>query len=310
MSYDWEKEVMSGHLEGVVIQDSIDHSKPMIVSFSEVFKWQTCQRQYYYRFDLGLAPIEESDAIRTGVIGHRLLQSFHEMIREGKNKEESHEIVRKQAKKILDESSVTNFGNLVKAWTLVDNYIRDTDFASEAVLVENRFLLPVSHLIGPALAESYGLSDVQIGFTPDVVFERTGKKFDVEDYKFVARAWSGSKLNRFPQTKLYQIFLECMGYEISRSVLRFFNVTTGKINDQNYTLTDTARQILIKDFISGVREVVKYRTNSYREPARTMNYTACQFCSWEYVCSLQAEGKDATYTIETQFKKSEYDYNS
>lgn len=288
-------------------------SDPIIVSFSEIFKWQTCQRQYAYRFDLGLAPIEESDAIKTGVKGHRLLQSFHELLREGKTKEEALELVQKQARKLMEPqkkgllSDFTIDYNLLKAWTLVDNYIRETDFTSQAILVENRFLFPASLLDNDPILEN-----VQIGFTPDVVFERTGGRLDVEDYKFIQRAWSASKINRFPQVKLYQIFMSLMGYDVSRGILRFFNVQTAKITDKNYILTETEEQNLIYDFMEGVKEVVRYKTvpiETRKQAPRTMNYTACQYCAFEYICSLEAEGKDASHSIETQFAKSTYDYN-
>lgn len=280
-------------------------TNPVVVSYSEIFKWQTCRRQYYYRFIMGLKPIEESDAIQTGVKGHQLLQNFYELLGMGHSKDEAHMLTTKSAMKLLNGKGLVD-SNLIKAWTLVDNYIRDNDFTAKAVLIENRFLLPVA-----SFYDDPSLSNVQIGFTPDVVFERNGRKIDVEDAKFVARAWSKSKKNRFQQIKLYQIFLECMGYDISRNVLRFFNVTTGEISVQNYTMSKEEERTLIHDFMEGVTEVVKFKTQApeiIEKAARTMNYTACQFCQFEYPCTLQAEGKDATNTLNTQFTKSDYDY--
>lgn len=277
-----------------------------IVSFSEVAKWQTCQKQYYYNYILDRRPLELSDAITTGIKGHRLLQTFHEFLRDGKTKEEALKLTLESAKKLMREAGLDT--DLLSAWTLVDNYIRATTFTAEAILVENRFLLPAS-----MLTDDPDLAHVQIGFTPDVVFERKGKKLDVEDYKFIQRAWPKSKVNRFPQLKLYQIFLGKMNYDISRSILRFFNVKTGKITEQNYVLGSVEAQTLTEDFIAGVREVVKYKeapSVTHKLAPRTMNYGACQFCAFEYPCSLQAEGKDATKTLENLYKKSDYDYNS
>lgn len=276
-----------------------------VVSFSEVLKWQTCQRQYYYRFNLGLSPIEESGALATGNRGHKLLETFYELMREGKSKEEALELVTEKAKKLLDSYNGLDF-HLLTAWSLVTNYIRETDFTTEALLIENRFLLPASFLdYDPILA------DVQIGFTPDLVTKRKGNRVDIEDAKFVQRAWSKSKINRFPQLKLYQIFMEQMGYDISRTLIRFFNVQTSKVTEKPYVTTAAEKKILTHDFMSGVKEVVRYKSgnpNTFKDTPRTMNYTACQYCSFEFVCSLQAEGKDASRTIATQFEKSNYDY--
>lgn len=292
----------------------------MIISYSEVFKWQTCQRQYSYSFMRRLRPLEESGAISTGIKGHALLQSFYEGLREGKSKEEAHALVLESAKKLMNKESFADF-SLLKAWTLVDNFIRDNDFNSQAVLVENRFIIPVATFAEPSLWGDNDFEDVQIGFTPDVVLERTGGKLDIEDAKFVQRAWSKSKLNRYQQIKLYQIFLEAMGYDISRCLIRFFNVTTADISTQSYTMTKAEEQNLISDFLAGVGEIARYRrnfeennTDTTREnflqaTPRTMNYTACQYCAFEFVCTLEAEGKSAQKSFDSLFTRSTYDYN-
>jgi hypothetical protein len=280
----------------------------MIISFSEVYKWDSCQRQYYYNFTLGLQPLEVSDPINTGVKGHRLLQSFYEAYRTGITKEEARQRTSESATALIGKASIADVKALLKSWSLVDNYIRDTDFKSEAVLVENRFLFPASKL-----TDDPELADVQIGFTPDVVFERKSGFVDVEDAKFVGKAWSKSKLNRFPQAKLYQIFLKRMGYNVSRTTVRFFNTTTNQITAQHYFLGVDEEQSLIHDFIAGIKEVYRFRiqTDEQKELARrTMNYTTCQFCRYEEPCTLQAEGQDATRVFKYQYVKSDYDYST
>lgn len=277
-----------------------------IVSYSEIFKIQTCVRQYYYNFTLNRRPITMSDAITTGVDGHGLLQSFYEFLQKGKTKQEAWDFVKNQVAMKMGKLHFTESGSLIKAWTLVDNYIRETEFPYKAVLVENRFLLPVAKLdTDPAL------SHVQIGFTPDLVLERPGGFLDVEDYKFVARAWSRSKANRYQQAKLYQIFLKRMGYNVSRSTLRWFNTTTAEITKRDYNLGIEEEKILIEDFIAGVRDVLRFKEQEphlLKLAPRTMNYTACQYCQFENPCSLEAEGKDATKTLENQYTKGKYDY--
>jgi len=279
-----------------------------IVSFSEVVKWQTCQREYYYNYELNLRPNEESMAITTGVKGHKLLQNFYEYMGAGESKEQALKLVTQNANNLIRGEPFTSQLALSTAWTLVSNYIEETEFTAEAILIENRFLLPASLLSADPV-----LDDVQIGFTPDVVFRRKGDMIDVEDAKFVGRAWSQKKLNRFPQLKLYQIFLEHMNYEISRTLLRFFNVTTGKITTKPYITTKEEKKILIRDFLSGIKEVLTYREQtpfSKSLAPRTMNCNACQFCYFEEPCTLEAEGKNASNTLRYQYKESSYDYRS
>ena len=284
-----------------------------VISFSEVYKWDTCHRQWYYRFDLGLKPIEESNAINTGIKGHGLLQFFYRALKEGKTKEEAWEITRRAANLLIKNESMTERAALLVAWTLVDNYIRDTDFTSKAVLVENRFLIPVSAVVSSSIVDAYRLQDVQIGFTPDVMFNREGNFYDVEDAKFVGRAWPKKKLDMFQQAKLYQIFLRRMGYDVSLSVIRFFNVTTGKITVKNDPLTIDEEKIILDDFLDAVQEVNRYKKSSpeqLKRTRRTANYTTCQFCAFAYPCHLERQGKNATMTLENEYTKSDYDYSS
>lgn len=277
----------------------------IIISYSEVFKWQTCQKQYYYRHILGYQPLDQSDPIDIGVKGHKLLENFYRYLAEGHPKEKALELVTHKAGVLLRDSGA-DF-NMLKAWTLVQNYVKTTDFTAEAILIENRFLVPASMFDDDPI-----LNDVQIGFTPDLVLTRKGGFTDVEDYKFVGRAWSAKKKNRYSQTKLYQIFLESMGYNISRTVLRFFNVGKdgGDITAKNYPLTEAAKKILIEDFMAGVKEVIRYKKSLPVIAPRTMNYTACQFCQYEFPCTLEAEGKDASRIFKAEYEQSTYDYNS
>lgn len=293
--------------------------KPEIVSYSEVFRWDTCPRQYYYNFVLGLQAEEMSATITTGTKGHRLLQTFYESLKAGLTKEQAHEKVKETANKLLypppkaglmktlDLSNSAPAFDLLKAWTIVDNYIRDTEFDIEAALVENRFLISAS-----LFSDDPVLQSVQIGFTPDVVFKRPGDMYTVEDAKFVQRAWSKSKLNRFQQAKLYQIFLRRMGYNVTQSCIRFFNVQTSEVKPQYYTLKDEEEKTLITDFMRAVKEVIIYRQqpiSALSNTRRTMNYTACQFCAFEFPCTLEAEGKDASKTLQNLYVRKDYDYS-
>lgn len=281
----------------------------LVISFSEVLTFQTCKRKYWYRFGMNLAPIEEAVAMRTGANGHTLLQSFYEGLQNGLTKDESIEAVAEKAHKLTRDKFVDI--TIVKAWALVDNFIKANDFTAEAILVENRFLVPASRFITNPDPE-VDWDKIQIGFTPDVVLRRKGNFLDVEDAKFVGRAWSQKKLNRFPQTKLYHIFLEEMNYKVSRTLIRFFNTTTGDVSAYPYELGKAERVNLISDFMEAVREVYLYRIQdplAATYAPRTMVYNTCQYCEFEELCSTQAQGKDATLLIANQFVESDYDYN-
>jgi hypothetical protein len=277
----------------------------MIISFSEVLIHQTCARKFYYAISLGLAPIHENDAIDLGVKGHKLLQRFYELIRDGKTREKALVLVRELAALDVDF-------NMLKAWTLVDNYVRDNDLNNMTLHVEEQFKVPASLLFSEDTVAPDVDLNWEVGFTPDIVFERKGGKIDVEDFKFVQRMWPQAKLNRFPQVKLYKIFLERLGYDVSRSILRLFNADTAKIKEQVYTPTRIEEEILLRDFLKGAQEVQEFKEQSVAMQAfapRTMNYNSCQFCPFENPCTLEAQGKDVSKTLASQYKARTYGYS-
>lgn len=277
----------------------------MIISYSELFKFDTCKRAFYYNYVKSLRPNELSAPMDIGTKGHRLLQDFYTSLQEGKTKEEAIGIVTESANKVLIQNGFID-PNMVKAWTLVFNYMNDNEFSAEAVLVESRFIFPFSLLCGdPEYA------DIEIGFTPDVVFKRTGDFHDVEDAKFIGRAWSGKKMDHFTQAKLYQIFLRRMGYKVSRSITRFFNTTTAKISYKAAVLAPGEEEILIRDFIAAVKDLIDYKRlppEKLEQSRRTTNYSTCQYCFFSYPCALEQQGKDATNTFKNEYTKSDYDY--
>lgn len=277
-----------------------------VVSYSEIYKWDTCPRAYYYNFILGLRPEDEPNAMSTGIKGHKLLQNFYELRGAGKTKESALATVHQNARNLMAQEGFADF-QLLQAWTLVENYIKETEFTAEAILVENRFLIPASKLTADP-----ELQEVTIGFTPDVVLRRKGNWIDVEDYKFIQRAWPEKKINMFQQAKLYQIFLMALGYNVSRSTIRFFNVKTAKLSHKNYTITSIERDNLLRDFFGAVKEVMRYRAqeeNQFVLTRRTANYGTCQFCAFELPCGAERRGADVTSTLKHLYVKSDYDYN-
>ncbi len=276
----------------------------MIISYSELVKWDTCPRQYYYSFVKGLQPLEMPEPMMLGINGHKLLQNFYTFMGEGYPKEEAQRLTTKSSEKLLQNNKYDL--PLLKAWTLVDNYIRATEFKSEAIIVENRYLFPLSQLSDHPLVQ-----DVQIGFTPDVVFQRQGGFCDVEDAKFVGRAWAESKLKHFVQAKIYQILLKRMGYNVSRSTVRFFNTQTAQIKSHNAELKFGEEATIIQDLISAVVEVVHYKNDAFRlaNTRRTTNNNMCQGCAFDFPCTLEGQGKDASRTFDSLFRKKDYDYN-
>jgi len=279
----------------------------IVVSYSEIAKRDVCARQYYYRYILDLQPLTETVPIATGKKGHKLLQTFYTLLSQGKTVEESIKIVEAQAVGMIKAKMVTD-GSLLNAWTLVHNYMLAYKLTkSESVIVENRFQVPASRF-----SDDPVFKDVMIGFTPDLVTQRMGGFCDIEDAKFVGKAWSDAKLDQYQQLRLYEIFLKEMGYNISRTILRFFNTATGNIVEHKYATTAFERRVIIDDFLVAVKSAVLFKRQSpediLKQSRRTLDTNTCQFCQFKFPCSLERKGHDASNTLKTEYTKSDYNY--
>ncbi len=282
------------------------------VSYSEVTRMDVCAKQYYYRYILGLQPLNETIPIATGKKGHKFLQTFYTLLSQGKTIEEAIKVVEKQALEMMTTQSMLD-GSLLKAWTLVKNYMDSYKLSkSESVIVEGRFQVPASRF-----SDDPVFNGVMIGFTPDLVTQRMGGFCDIEDAKFVGKAWSDAKLDQYQQLRLYEIFLKEMGYNISRTILRFFNTAKdgkGSITEHKYVTNPAERKIILDEFLVAVKRVVEFKRQPLpiiiAQSRRTLDTNTCQFCQFKFPCSLERKGQSAENTLRTEYIKSDYDYNS
>lgn len=278
------------------------------ISYSEISAWDVCQRQHYYSYTLGLVPTVLPEAINTGTNGHTLLQVFYSALKAGLSQEQAQAMMHTKAKQLVSASGFVD-PTILTTIAIIDAYIKDYDSDAKVLFSETRIILPLSRLTDDPF-----FANVQVGFTPDVVFERKNGFCDVEDFKFVKRAWSDKKTKHFKQTKLYQIFLRTLGYDVSRGSIRFFNTTTGNVTVDNKNLTLAESLTLTKDFLETVREVVlrkraiKEGTYDPEATRRTMFYINCDNCFFSDPCMLEAKGISPDLTFRLHYKKNEYSY--
>src|SRR3546814_19769576 len=63
----------------------------MIISYSEIKTFQTCERRHYYSYGLDIGQKQESDDITRGKTGHKFMENFFNGLKEGKSIEEARE---------------------------------------------------------------------------------------------------------------------------------------------------------------------------------------------------------------------------
>jgi PD-(D/E)XK nuclease superfamily len=236
--------------------------------------------------------LENSDAIDTGNFGHKLMEIFYRAIATGSTKEEALLRVRHTLPKHKEPF-------MIRSWVLVENYVNDLDIKGTAVAIEESFVVETEY-------------EFNIGFTPDLIWWYNDKRLDVEDYKFVQRAWSPRKKARYTQLDVYRCLLLKHGLDVRKGILRFFNVTTGQVDLKEYTANPFRLERMYYEFITAAQTVHAFKNLHPEEQEalaiRTLNYNTCQWCDFEYPCNLELDGKSAEKTLQTQFKDLDYGY--
>lgn len=272
-----------------------------VISYSEVTIHQQCTQRYYYHFGLGLKPIEQSAAISTGVDGHKMLERYYKGLRSGKSQE--------SALSSMHNSEERMTGEKLKAWMLANAYAKDFNSKGQPLMVEEPIVYAPKESLELGVL---GLNQLKVGFTPDLVWETKAGHIQVEDYKFVGRAWSKSKLRHYRQLNLYIAFLQELGYKVTEGVLRFFNTTTNQSSSYSFKPSAAELKLLKIDFVREALKIREFRTQPVAEMAeqatRTLNYSICSYCPFNYPCSLEAKGLSAARTFATQYTENDYGY--
>jgi hypothetical protein len=268
-----------------------------IVSFSELNTWQRCRKSYYYNYTLGFIPIEESPALRRGKMGHRMMQTYLESRLAGVSHEEAKRTITKDLTREETEDPI-----IIKTWGLVCKHVDTLDFSNvESVYIEQVFKHP--------LVEAF---DLWVGFTPDYGWLFKGGFLTLEDFKFIEKMWSEKKKSRYVQLDLYAGWMREMGENVSQSILRFFNLTTGEITSKPYTPSSEKFKILRREFTLAAIELQEFKSKTVAEQRelafRTFDNNTCAFCRYSYPCNLEANGKDASKTFLAEFTTNDYGY--
>lgn len=272
-----------------------------VISYSEVAIYQQCTQRYYYHFGLGLKALDMGPAITTGIDGHKMLERYYKAVLEGKDQE--------SALAKMHNSVETMTAEKLKAWMLANSYAQEFSSKGKPLLVEEAIIFKPEESLSLGVL---GLDGLTVGFTPDLVWETKNGHIQVEDYKFVGRAWSKKKLAHYRQLNLYIVFLRALGYNVTEGILRFFNTTTNQSSSYSFKPTSRELEILKNDFVKEALKVREFRLQpvvEMREAAsRTLNYSTCSYCPFNYPCSLEAKGLSAQKTFATQYTENDYGY--
>src|SRR5437867_4088202 len=116
------------------------------ISNSEVGAWLKCRNSYMYYYDMGLAPLQESEALSNGSLMHSVLEQYYLAIKDGHKPAEAQGIAElwlatymRQSNDYIGASAVA--GWLAGYWP----YAARNDIMWEILEVEKKYVIPITN---------------------------------------------------------------------------------------------------------------------------------------------------------------------
>ena len=279
----------------------------IIVSNSDIYSFQKCERKFYYERVLQLRPKEYPEAMEIGTFGHKLMEEFFTVILNGGSYEDAAaatgqhliaEINRPERTKIYRHVLAFGAYFLEQPWKLV-------------ALEEKG-----SHPVAPGR---------EFGFTPDLILEWTmGPKrgqLAVMDFKFTGQYWNDKQINMFQQVPKY------IAYKNDRDGT---NIRMGGVVMLNTRATakDSGTKLFLVKWVPITKkklDVIRYENeilvervapffkmppeNAERLVVRTVDHYQCKLCWFaDDLCPMDLNGQDTSRVIERNYILNDYGY--
>lgn len=280
------------------------------ISNSEVSTWLSCQRKYYYEFDLNLEPNQQGSALSRGVLFHDVLAIYYSALKDGIKHDDAVIVARRHLQSYLANTSfametVTEVDRLLHGyWNF---YKGDPDW--EILDVERGYDL--------ALTNEYEYS---LRFDLLIRNRKTGEIILV-DHKTAYDFWSEDDLALSPQFPKYIGSLRANGVHVDKAILNQVRTRSIKNPSPEQLFRRTVDKPSLAKIQNAMREqvivseqIVKHRSLPLEVRAansvRTLNKQVCKYCDAKPLCMSEYDGGDVTHMIANDFKQRTYGYNN
>lgn len=295
------------------------------VSNSEVGVWLTCQRKYFYSFDLGRAPkitnsiqsIKKPSTLEVGTFGHDVLAIYYEALRIGRPLDEALSDAREHMARLM--ISPINWRQEVVSHvaTVLQRYWRHyakADYDKYEILgVEQEYNLPLT-------------DEFAYVFRLDLLLKIRGTtKIELWDHKFKYDFFSPEEISLTGQMPKYLgalrhngIWPEAVRINQIRALTR---APTSSWTDKDYfTRTPVVpsnakikramtEQIIASQEISEWRELPIETRRASAKRAMDAFPSPCVKCPFNLPCRMEYDGGNIELLLDKDFGPNSYDYN-
>src|ERR1044071_469350 len=185
----------------------------MIISNSEVETYDNGERQHYYKFGLVLRPLVDKAAIRLGVYGHYVLESYYRQGLETNNRRVWYDAAIASIQELIDGAKSEQDHDLISLVTTrfhqyINYYADDTSW--RIVDVEGTYILEIA-------------PEISYAMTLDLLIQETvgpaRGQYVVIDHKFIYRFHSIDEILMNAQIPKYIYTLRQSGFDVRYGML-------------------------------------------------------------------------------------------
>lgn len=282
-----------------------DVAESIKISNSGVSTWLVCQKQYYYRYDLGLEANTRSEALDRGVLGHEVLAVYYKAIQRGI----SHDDAVKNAEAFLGQfmagGSSFDLGIVLDVHRVLSGY---WPIAAK----DNWRILQVEEEFNVFLTPEFDFT-MRLDL---LVHDLDDGKIKIVDHKFVYNFKTEEEVSLDPQLPKYIGALRANNVKVDEAV--FNQLRYRKIKDpaanlyarKSFVPSNSKVVNIIRDQITASQEIVKWKAlpleTRAKHSKRILNLMVCRGCSMKLLCAAELDGAPIDYLVATEYKKKEH----
>jgi hypothetical protein len=293
------------------------------ISNSEVATWLTCRRQYFYAFDMGIAPKKQFhnnpsgkvSTLAVGTFGHQVLSVYYEALKYGESVETAIQGARDYLTHEMMHPTIYPMEVVAATATILERYwsfYAHDDFKKyEVIDVEKEYDIPLT-------------DDYSYVFRFDLLLKERGTpKIGLTDHKFKYDFFSDEAISLSGQLPKY---IGALRYNEINPSFVFINQIRAKPAAQNWGPKDFFKRSsvvpsnfkvtqAIREQIIASQEISEWRDQSFEvkqaTALRSMDSfpNPCGRCPFNLICRMEYDGGNITLVVKKDFGPNSYNYN-
>lgn len=292
------------------------------ISNSEVATWLTCRRQYFYAFDMGIAPrarfgnpSTKVSTLAVGTLGHETLAIYYDSIKMGMTLEEAKQGARNHLTLLMMNPKHYSVEIVSRCAQILERYwsfYAEDDLKKYEILdVEKEYDIPLT-------------DEFSYVFRFDLLLKERGTpKIGLTDHKFKYDFFSDEAISLSGQLPKYIGALRFNGIDPS---FVFINQIRAKPPAQGWGPKDFFKRspvtpsnfkvtTAITEQIVASQEIAEWREQPLEVKKRTALRSMdsfpnpCGRCAYNLLCRMEYDGGNINLIVKTEFGPNSYNYN-